>query len=109
MSASRPAPNGKPPRLRRRKPGDLAALKRVLWRALTEAEALLESGDAMMKLKTVHALATAAGSYVKVIEAHDLEKRIEALEMERGEAGRLPIQPLTPVDSSHDQPSRGIA
>lgn len=95
--------DAKTPRKRRRKPGDLAALKRVLWRAITEAEALLERGDAATKLKTVYALATAAGSYVRVIEAHDLERRIEALEDERGAAGVLPIKPLSPVESSQPE------
>jgi hypothetical protein len=67
-------------RKRRPKPGDLAALRRRLWYALTEIETLIEDNDSMVKLKAAHALATMAGAYLKATELSDLEARLQALE-----------------------------
>ena len=83
---------GLTPRKRRRKPGDLAALRRVLWQTITEIELLLESpladdfGDedprahGALVLKAAHALAQLSGAYTRVLEGGDLEQRIAALE-----------------------------
>lgn len=75
-------PNDKPKRLRRRKPGDLGQLRAVLWEVLLEVEAVAKDPEAEQdkKLKAGSVLATLAGSYVKTVEAHDLEARLEALE-----------------------------
>lgn len=74
--------DGKPKRLRRRKPGDLAQLRAVLWGVLLDVEGICADSkeDNAMKIKAAHSLATLAGAYLKVSETHDLEKRIEALE-----------------------------
>jgi hypothetical protein len=77
-------PNGRTPRPRRRKPGDLAALKRVLWEVLTRAEAIT-TDPAMppdLMLRGAHAVASLAGVYLRAVEAADLVPRIEALEAE---------------------------
>ena len=83
---------GLTPRKRRRKPGDLAALRRVLWQTIVEIEALIESplvdddGEENVRahqglvLKGAHALAQLSGSYIRLIEGSDLERRITALE-----------------------------
>lgn len=77
-------PNGRTPRPRRRKPGDLPALKRLLWEVLTRAEALTTDPaippDVM--LRGAHAVASLAGVYLRAVEAADLVPRIEALEAE---------------------------
>lgn len=84
----KPAPNGKkaaPKRQKRRvRPGNLPALQRLLWRSLTAAEEALEAAhadrDRALVLKSVHAISTAAGAYLRATEAAELLPRIEALE-----------------------------
>ncbi|MDX2007673.1 MAG: hypothetical protein SFU83_20730 [Meiothermus sp.] len=70
-------------RLRRRKPGDLGQLRAALWGVLLEVEKIATDPvqDTDRKLKAASALATLAGSYSRATEAHDLEKRLEALEI----------------------------
>ncbi len=67
-------------RRRRRKPGDIAALRRVLWSALVEIEAILDDDDPAMKIKAGHALGTLSGSYLKALEMTDIAARIDELE-----------------------------
>lgn len=71
-------------RRRRRKAGDLAALRRVMWRGLEAAESVLDDVDADRAevLKACNALASLGGAYAKVVEAHELIPRLEALEAE---------------------------
>jgi hypothetical protein len=82
LSPSSSVQDAKPKRLRRRKPGDLAQLRAVLWGVLLEVETICadEATNRADKLKAAHALATLAGAYLRVTETHDLEKRIEDLE-----------------------------
>lgn len=77
-------------RLRRRKPGNLGQLRSVLWQVLLEVEtiATTEGVSRGEKLKAAHALSSLAGSYAKIVETHDLEERITALEAAQ-EAGGL--------------------
>lgn len=79
-------PSKKPRGLRRRKPGDLAQLRAVLWGVLLEVEAIAQDPNAERaeKLKAASALATLAGSYTRAIEAGDMEKRLQALEQVAG-------------------------
>lgn len=74
--------NGKTTTLRRRKAGNLAQLRAVLWTVLMEVEtiALDPYAERAEKLKAASALATLAGSYTRAIETGDLEKRLQALE-----------------------------
>ena len=68
---------------RKGKPGDLQALLRVVWAALLEADAVLQStnGDnPELTLKAVHAVSQCAGQYAKLLEVGELEARIAALE-----------------------------
>ena len=67
-------------RVRRGKPGNLAALKKELWYAVVMAGDLLDSDEEATRLRAVHAVSQAAAAYKALIEAIDLEKRIEALE-----------------------------
>jgi hypothetical protein len=83
---------GLEPRKRRRKPGDLAQLRAVLWQTILEVEALMEAplvddygeedprGHQALVLKAAHALAQLSGSYSRILESGDLERRIVALE-----------------------------
>jgi hypothetical protein len=75
---------------RARKPGDLAALKITLWRALLEAErVLLESDDDELSLKAVHALSQASGQYLKLLEIGEFEASIAALEASAAQVAPL--------------------
>lgn len=93
---------------RTRKPGNLAALQRLLWRALLTAERILQGaerreGEALalaaeyetamavealmagtaereMQLRAIHAISQASGQYAKLLEIGELEARIAALE-----------------------------
>jgi hypothetical protein len=67
-------------RKRRPKPGDLGALRRILWQAATEVEKLLERDEVDVKLRSASTLATLGGVYLKAIEAADFEKRLAAVE-----------------------------
>ncbi len=60
--------------------GNLDALKRKLWRALLTSETLLDSTDAQVRLRAVHATSQAAGVYRSIYETADLEARIAELE-----------------------------
>ncbi|MDA0700210.1 MAG: hypothetical protein O3A02_03240 [bacterium] len=84
-------PNAKQPRRRRRKAGDLAALRRVLWEVLARAEALTtdEWVDADTLLKGSHAVASLAGVYLRALTADDLAARVESLEQERSARDEL--------------------
>jgi hypothetical protein len=69
-------------RKRRHKPGNLTQLRRVLWEVILEVEALLDESQRSTEvvLKSAHALAQLAGTYTKLVETADLEKRLAALE-----------------------------
>ncbi|MGC8968108.1 MAG: hypothetical protein ACP5JV_07285 [Thermus sp.] len=66
-------------------------MRRVLWEVLLEAEALARTGSPHEKLRAMHALGTLSGSYLKALEAHELEKRVKDLEERVAElaGGRL--------------------
>jgi hypothetical protein len=76
--------NSQKRRPRRGKPGDLTALKRELWYAVVTAADMLDSADAQVKLKAVHATSQAAGVYRNLCETLDLEARIARLEAAMG-------------------------
>ncbi|MEO1571656.1 MAG: hypothetical protein AAFU51_10340 [Bacteroidota bacterium] len=60
--------------------GTLDDLRTVLWSAIERVEKLTESEDAAQVLKATHALVQASGTYVKVVEAAELEARLDAVE-----------------------------
>jgi hypothetical protein len=69
-------------RKRYTKPGDLMQLRRVLWQEILDVRALT-GGDAPapeLVLRSAHALSQLGAVYLKLTEAADLEKRIQALE-----------------------------
>ena len=71
----------KPTYLRRRKPGDIHQLRRVLWGVLLEIEAeVLSTAITDTKLRAANSLAQLSGSYLKCIEVADIAARIERLE-----------------------------
>jgi hypothetical protein len=86
-------PNPNPWRARQekkriRKPRNLAALQLKVWRALCEAEGVLEGAeDSELKLKAIHGISQCAGQYVRLWEAGELEARVLALEQRL--AGRV--------------------
>ena len=74
----------KPTYLRRRKPGDIGQLRRVLWGSLLEIEDLLSSDDPTIKIKAAHALATLSGCYLKALDVGDLAVRLDRVEAAMG-------------------------
>jgi hypothetical protein len=77
-----PSPyNARMAKKRRRKPGNLQEVQRVLWTALCEAESvLLEADDPDQRLRAVHAVSQASGQYAKLLEVGEMHARLEALE-----------------------------
>jgi hypothetical protein len=78
-----PSPyQGRIGRKRRRKPGDLTALTRVLWQALLEAEEILlsENSEPEMRLRAANTLSQASLSYLRLIETGEYEARLRAIE-----------------------------
>ena len=69
-------------RRRRPKPGSLEHLSALLWQALLEVEALLAAADCPPErvLRAGHCLAQMANAYKAVLEASDLEVRLQQLE-----------------------------
>ena len=67
---------------RRRGAGDLRQLRVELWAAICEAADILadRQTDPEVKLRSISALATAAGVYMKIAEASEFESRLTALE-----------------------------
>jgi len=74
---------------RKRKPGTLIDLQKLLWKALRTAEDLLddattqaEEGEGYqgVQLRAIHAISQASGQYTKLLEIGELEERIVALE-----------------------------
>jgi hypothetical protein len=68
---------------RAQKPGNLRQLQGKLWRALCDAERVLElAEEPELMLKAIHALSQAAGQYAKLWEIGELEARLAALEQQ---------------------------
>ena len=79
------------PRKRCGKPGDLLALRRILWRAIVDTKALTDyEKTPELVLKTAHALAQLGASYRALVEASDVNQRLTAVEdaLARHEAHR---------------------
>jgi hypothetical protein len=66
---------------RPRKVGDIKALQRMFWQALLEAEYILMTAeDTETSLKAIHAIAQAGGGYAKLLEATDMDARLQKVE-----------------------------
>ncbi len=93
--------NGKTPpvRLRQiRKPGDLASLKKKMWRAVLSAEDILTSPAISpdQQLRAVHALVQAGGAYAKLLEATDLQEQLDTLKAEVAHLrGQMPLRKVS--------------
>lgn len=74
--------NDKRTRKRRPKPGDTAALRRLLWSVLREAEKVADSPDPDVKLKAASTVATLGSTYLKALDQHIIANDIEALRAE---------------------------
>lgn len=78
----------RPARRRRHKPGDLAALTRVLWQAILEGEAILARPESdEQALRAIHALSQACGQYSRLLSQGELESRVAALEATVAQGG----------------------
>ena len=78
-------------RRRKHKPGQLIDLLKMLWQALLEAEAVLETAsedNPELKLKAVHAISQCGGQYAKLLEVGELESRLAAVEAELAKGPR---------------------
>jgi hypothetical protein len=70
-----------PPRVR--KPGDSAAVRRILWQAVLRARVLMEQcqdSDVDTELRAIHCLSQCCGQYTRLLETTSIEARLEALE-----------------------------
>jgi hypothetical protein len=66
---------------RRRKVGDLDALRRRLWGAICEADDVIVGAEAdELRLKAIHALVQAGLAYAKILEIGEHEARLRAIE-----------------------------
>lgn len=67
--------------------GNLSDVRRLQWRAVKAAERIVydayEDGDREECRKAVTSLSNAVRAYMSVVEAEDLEQRIERLESHR--------------------------
>jgi hypothetical protein len=63
-------------------PGDLAALKRRIWRALCDAEDILDLEDLApeIRLKAISTMGTVGAIYAKLLEGAELESQVKELE-----------------------------
>ncbi len=78
---SKPARQNKT--LRRRKAGDIAQLRTILWNLLLDVEALFQDqSEPDVKLRSIFALSTLSGVYLKATESFTLESRLTTLEKE---------------------------
>jgi hypothetical protein len=72
------------PRSNRRhgNPGNLAALKRRLWRAFCDTEDLLDMEDLSpeLRLRAIATMGTVGAVYAKLLEASELEARLSHME-----------------------------
>lgn len=73
-------------RRRRRKPGDIAALRRTLWASLLLIEEHVSDPDPAVAIRAGHCLGTLAGAYLKALELADVVARLEQLEQRVGTA-----------------------
>ncbi len=80
--SSNPAQDAKPKRKRRPKPGDTAALRRVMWGAILRAEDVLldKANEPEVTLRAANAVATLGGAYANVTKTHALEDELRALQ-----------------------------
>ncbi len=83
----------KPTYLRRRKPGDIHQLRRVLWGVLIEIESeVLWASSTDTKLRAANSLAQLSGSYLKALELTDISARLDALEAQGERDAPTPIR-----------------
>lgn len=78
----KPDKHATPRRRRRRKAGDTAALRRVMWETILRTEEILIDPDATPEvvLRAANAIATLGGAYSNVTKAHEFEARLAELE-----------------------------
>ena len=92
------APAVKLRRIRIRKPGDLATLKKKMWLAVLSAQTILTSPDVTpdQQLRAVHALVQAGGAYAKLLETTDLQEQLEVLKAEMAHLkGQIPLRKVS--------------
>lgn len=66
--------------------GTIDDLKEKVWKGILTAEKILDNKRAAnaLKLRAVHAIVQAAASYTKIVEAGELEARMQELEAALG-------------------------
>ena len=72
---------------RRGKVGTLAQTQQVLWRAIVEAETVLDDAEGNNQiLQACHALAQACTAYSKLLQVGEIEARLTQLERQLASA-----------------------
>lgn len=94
--------NTKQPRRRRRKPGDTAALRHLLWEALLGAERVLidPSAEPELVLRAVATIATASGVYANVMKVGTIADDVESMREEVRELRASLSRPASRPDRS---------
>jgi hypothetical protein len=76
-------------RKRRPRAGDMAALQRILWRAILISEEVLMTADTPeLRLKAANTIAQSSAHYTRIVETVSLLARVEALEAAVRQGGR---------------------
>ena len=70
---------------RKKNLGSVADVRRRLWQAVEAAAEIVSdpASDAGLRLRAVHGLTQASGSYLKLVEADEFEARLAALEAQQ--------------------------
>lgn len=70
-----------------RRTGDVRDVQKKLWEGVEAASRILQDdgADPALKLRAIHALTQASGSYVKVLEATEFQARLNAIEERLGD------------------------
>lgn len=78
------------------RPGSIRQLRLRLWWAIDEATRLLDEPDTETKLKAIHAMSTAAGTYGRLTELHTLETDVTEIQRELRELRTTLSRPAKP-------------
>lgn len=84
------------PARRGTRPGSIRQLRLRLWWAIDEATRLLDEPDTETKLKAIHAMSTAAGTYGRLTELHTLETDVAEVQRELRELRTTISRPAKP-------------
>lgn len=101
---SNPAQDATKPPKRGTRPGSIRQLRLRLWWAIDEATRLLDQPDPELKLRAIHAMSTAAGTYGRLTELHTLETAVTDVQRELRELRTTLSRPASATKRSAAPP-----